>query len=89
VQHGRYVARAEPTERLLQTAMGGEDFIPAACFPYSPYVANYALRLVFPERPALRFEHSPEAALHPAAADFCNSTAQGARYPVSPIAPQR
>jgi hypothetical protein len=80
VQYPRFVARAQPTELLLRAAANGDDTIRASCFPYSPYIAEATLRLRFPGRPALRLEHNPEAAQHPAAQDFCNRTVEGTRY---------
>jgi hypothetical protein len=80
VLHNRYVARAEPTERLLEIGRTQPGDVRASCFPYSPYVAEYALMVMLPgpERP--QFLAGPESAKDPGAVDFCNSVAEGARY---------
>ncbi|MEO5924190.1 MAG: glycosyltransferase family 2 protein [Bryobacteraceae bacterium] len=80
VLHRRYELRAQPTELLLNTARTAGPSIFANCFPYSHYVADYALMIEFPENAALHFENSPEAAKQPASQNFCNDLAQGTRY---------
>lgn len=80
VQHARYVQRAAPTELLFKAVGENSGAVRASCFPYSSYVAEYALGIAFPDRPGLRLEHTPEAAAHPSSVDFCNETVQGTRY---------
>lgn len=80
VQHQRYVMRAQPTELLLQAVEPETEAVRAVCFPYSHYVADYALMLSFPGRPGLRFELNPESAKHPQAVDLCNESVEGIRY---------
>jgi hypothetical protein len=80
VIQGRYVLRAAPTEQLLQAAREGSGDIYASCFPYSPYVAEYALMVTMPGEPRPKFLSGPEPAKHSGARDFCNSLAEGARF---------
>lgn len=81
VQHSRYVARAEPTERLLlEAARVGAGDVHASCFPYSTYIADHALLVMLPEASRPKFRYGPESAKHPQALDFCNATVEGYRY---------
>ena len=80
VLHHRYALRAEPTEKLLRVGRTGGQKVYANCFPYSPWVADFALRVAFPDHQRPGFEVGPDAAKHAGAKDFCNSVAVGTRY---------
>jgi hypothetical protein len=43
-KHGQFVARAEPTEKLLDIAQSAQGPIYIRCFPYSPQVAELAVQ---------------------------------------------
>jgi hypothetical protein len=74
-KHHQYAQRAEPTERLVRVGRQSRGPIYAKCFPYSFYIAEYALkyRLEDAARPA--FIIGPEAERQPGAIDFCNDVA--------------
>jgi hypothetical protein len=78
VKHRQYSNRAEPTEQLIRAIGEGQKPIYAKCFPYSPAVAELALRLTSSEAPP--FHLGAEAAKHPGAIDFCNKDANGVHY---------
>ncbi len=81
VLHTRYLFRAQPTERLLlEAARTGPGDIHASCFPYSLYVADYALLVMIPEPVRPTFRSGRESAAHPQAVDFCNSVMEGERF---------
>ncbi len=80
VVHNRYVLRAQPTERLLEIVRAGSGDVYASCFPYSPYVAEYALRTTLQEGQRPKFLLGSEPAKHPGATDFCNALAEGEHY---------
>jgi hypothetical protein len=69
------VERAAPTERLLQTAREGAGDVYASCFPYSHYIAEYALLITLPEAGRPKFVPVPEATQR-ATHDFCNAPAE-------------
>jgi len=80
VMHHRYTLRAEPTEKLLRIARQRPQKVYANCFPYSPWVAHFALKVAFPDSQPPGFEMGPDAAKHPTAQDFCNPVMVGTRY---------
>ncbi len=79
VIHNRYIVRAEPTERLLQAVRERPGDVYASCFPYSHYVAEYALMVTLPEAGRPKFFHGPELAQRAGAHDFCNASAEDLR----------
>jgi glycosyltransferase involved in cell wall biosynthesis len=78
VKQRQYVNRALPTEQLVQIGMEKDGPIYAACFPYSAFIGEAALKLRSPSMPFLVL--GPEAASHPEAIDFCNEDADGQHY---------
>ena len=78
VKQRQYANRAQPTEQLIRAGGEGEGPIYAKCFPYSPYIAEYALKLTSTSRSVMVV--GPEAAKHPSAIDFCNEDADGVHY---------
>jgi hypothetical protein len=78
VKRRQYANRALPTEQLVRIGAEKDGPIYAKCFPYSPLVAEAALKFRIPSTPALLL--GAEAAKHPDAIDFCNEDADGQRY---------
>jgi hypothetical protein len=74
----QYSQRAQPTEMLRTLGSTTDGPIYAKCFPYSPAVAEVALRLT--TTPMTVLVTGPEAARHPQAVDFCNEDADGVHY---------
>jgi hypothetical protein len=80
VKKEHYTLRAQPTEMLLERARLSPGPLYANCFPYSPWVAEYTLRVHGFDTSQVRLAADPEAAAQPDAADYCNDAAQGVRY---------
>jgi hypothetical protein len=72
VKYDQYVLRAEPTEDLLRLARQSDEPIYAKCFPYSPVIGEFALKVSIPRAVFLT---GPEAKAQPGAKDFCNGFA--------------
>lgn len=73
-KHDQYAKRAEPTERLIQTAQQSEGPVYASCFPYSVRVAEQALKVRLPHR-EIPFVRAVNVASTTNAVDFCNVVA--------------
>ncbi len=72
VKHDQYLLRAKPTEELLRTARQSPGPIYAKCFPYSPVIGEFALKL---SAQNAILTTGTEARAQPAAIDFCNGVA--------------
>jgi len=79
-KYWQYYQRAEPTEALIRLAERGPEEIHANCFPYSPNIADYALRLRISEVSYPKLVIGTAAAKLPDAINFCNSSADGEHY---------
>lgn len=85
VKKEHYALRAEPTQMLLRRARRAPGPLHASCFPYSPWVAEYTLRVHGFDTRYVRLAVDPQAAAQPEAVDYCNDAAQGVHYaPASP-----
>ena len=80
VKQYQYSNRAEPTEELVRVAQASGQTVHASCFPYTPIIADLALRMRFHENPPKLFAVGPVAARQPDAVDFCNNDANGVHY---------
>ncbi len=72
VKYEQYLLRAEPTEALLRAARRFNGPVYAKCFPYSPVIAEFALKLRSQNAVLLTGE---DAERQPTAIDFCNGVA--------------
>jgi hypothetical protein len=78
VKQKQYANRALPTEHLLRIGTKRSGAIHASCFPYSPFIADAALKTRGMQSAML--VTGPQAAKHPDAINFCNKDADGQHY---------
>ena len=79
-KYWQYYQRAQPTEHLIRVAEQNPGDIHANCFPYSPNIADYALRLKIGDASYPKLVVGQAAAQHPNAINFCNANADGVHY---------
>ena len=80
VKHRQYAERAWPTEELLSLAGKTGREIHANCFPFTPALADLALKLRLDKDTRPVFVVGPVAARYPDAVDLCNADADGVHY---------
>ncbi len=77
-KYAQYFERAQPTELLIHVAETESQEIRATCFPYSPTIADSALRLRVDAMRRPKFLVVDGVDKRQDAIDFCNATADGA-----------